>query len=93
MRLFSGPVDFTAHPAVRTIISAESTNITAVSGLPQSQEPLPVPVYIGGVLIIFLFVAYLVGGSCCRSRREKLLATRLQQIATLERIWKMTPGR
>lgn len=46
---------------------------------------------VGGVFATFLFIGYVVGGLQYRKYRARRAATLLQQIETLERIWRMKP--
>jgi hypothetical protein len=46
---------------------------------------------VGGVFVTFLFLGYILGGLQYRRYRTRRAATLLQQIETLERIWRMKP--
>lgn len=44
---------------------------------------------VGGIFAIFLFIGYILGGLQYRKYRSRRAAVLLQQIETLERIWKI----
>lgn len=44
---------------------------------------------VGGIFVIFLLIGYVIGGLQYRKYRSRRAAVLLQQIETLERIWKM----
>jgi hypothetical protein len=69
-----------------------ATSQTAQSSLPQSeQQTTEVSNTVGGLLVIFVFISYIFAGIQYRKYRAHRAAVLLQQIETLERIWRMKP--
>ena len=77
--------------------TAESTPslVAAASQVTESSQPnsstqtVQVTNILGGIFAIFLFIGYILGGLQYRKYRSRRAAALLQQIETLERIWKM----
>jgi hypothetical protein len=76
--------------------TAESTaSLVAASQTTESSQPNSstqtnqVNNIVGGIFGIFLLIGYILGGLQYRKYRSRRAAALLQQIETLERIWKM----
>jgi hypothetical protein len=77
--------------------TAESTaSVVAVASQPtdssqpnSSTQTVQVNNIVGGIFVIFLLIGYVLGGLKYRKYRSRRAAILLQQIETLERIWKM----
>jgi hypothetical protein len=71
--------------------------VSAASHTPESSQhssvgqPAQVSNTVGGLFVIFVFISYIVLGLQYRKYRVHRAAVLLQQIETLERIWKMKP--
>lgn len=71
--------------------------VAASSQVPESSQPnsstqtvqVNTNNIVGGIFAIFLLIGYVVGGLQYRKYRSRRAAVLLQQIETLERIWKM----
>lgn len=78
--------------------TAESTaSVVAASQNAESSQPnsstqiaqVNTSNIVGGIFVIFLLIGYIFGGLEYRKYRSRRAAVLLQQIETLERIWKM----
>lgn len=74
---------------------SRATVVTAASETSESSQPnsstqtVQVNHILGGIFAIFLLIGYILGGLKYRKYRSHRAAVLLQQIETLERIWKM----
>ncbi|MBD0344983.1 MAG: hypothetical protein ICV63_09230 [Coleofasciculus sp. Co-bin14] len=83
--------------ATKTSQSPSAYPLTATSQTTNSSEPSSVEQMaqlsntVGGVVVTLLLLSYILVGLQYRKYRVRRAATLLQQIETLERIWKMNP--
>lgn len=85
--------------SLKSQFPGESTTsfITAASQSAESSQPnsstqtaqVNTNNIVGGIFVIFLLIGYVLGGLQYRKYRSRRAAILLQQIETLERIWKM----
>jgi hypothetical protein len=75
----------TANPLAAT---SQTTNFSQPSSVEQMAQ---VNNTVGGVVVILLLLSYILVGLQYRKYRVRRAATLLQQIETLERIWKKNP--
>jgi hypothetical protein len=74
---------------------SRASRIAAASETSESSQPnsstqtAQVNSIVGGIFGIFLLIGYILGGLQYRKYRSRRAAVLLQQIETLERIWKM----
>jgi hypothetical protein len=84
-------------PEDKATESRKSLPVSAASHTPESSQhssvgqPAQVSNTVGGLFVIFVFISYIVLGLQYRKYRVHRAAVLLQQIETLERIWKMKP--
>ncbi|HEY9673419.1 MAG TPA: hypothetical protein V6D11_18390 [Waterburya sp.] len=81
---------------------ADNSESGPLSATSQTQESIPANVSaqtdqvsntVGGLAVTFVFMTYILIGLMYRRRRAHRAAILVQQIETLERIWKMEPYR
>jgi hypothetical protein len=70
-------------------VVAAASQVTESSQPNSSTQTVQVNNILGGIFAIFLFIGYILGGLQYRKYRSRRAADLLQQIETLERIWKM----
>lgn len=84
-------------PEDKATESRKSLFVSAASHTPESSQhssvgqTAQVSNTVGGLFVIFVFISYIVVGLQYRKYRVHRAAVLLQQIETLERIWKMKP--
>jgi hypothetical protein len=84
----NAPTSRQYHPAHFVATACQTT----ASSQPSSPEPTAQSSNTaGGVFVTFLFISYVLVGLQYRKHRRHRAAVLLQQIETLERIWKMNP--
>jgi hypothetical protein len=76
------------EPAHRVVVASQATDSSQVSSVSQTAELSNTA---GGLFVTFLFTSYVLVGLQYRKYRVHRAAVLLQQIETLERIWKMKP--
>lgn len=77
----------TAESTASVVAAASETSKSSQSN--SSTQTAQVNNIVGGIFGIFLFIGYIVGGLQYRKYRSRRAAILLEQIETLERIWKM----
>lgn len=77
----------TAESTASVIAAASETSKSSQSN--SSTQTVQVNNIVGGIFGIFLLIGYILGGLQYRKYRSRRVAVLLQQIETLERIWKM----
>jgi hypothetical protein len=84
----SAPTSRQSYPAhfVPTTYQTSASN-QAISG----EQTIQLNNTAGGVFVTFLFISYVLVGLRYRKHRMHRAAVLLQQIETLERIWRMNP--
>lgn len=70
-------------------VVAAASQVTESSQPNSSTQTVQVNNILGGIFGIFLLIGYILGGLQYRKYRSRRAAVLLQQIETLERIWKL----
>ena len=77
----------TAASTASVVAAASETSKSSQSN--SSTQTAQVNNIVGGIFAIFLLIGYILGGLQYRKYRSRRAAVLLEQIETLERIWKM----
>lgn len=76
------------HPVAATSQTVNSSQLISVDQTAQVNNNINT---VGGLFVTFLFIGYILVGLQYRKYRAHRATVLLQQIETLERIWKMKP--